>query len=84
MVLTLTPGGRLFATVPGGHMADDVLAVLARCERLIVAHLSGHPMLCELAHDGPAPAAETVAAVDVPVCADHAAGRLPAAGARVA
>lgn len=73
--LELTRGGRLLVTSPGGNLGDDVLAVVTRCERLLVAYLSGRPIACELAHDGPAPEAVTVLAVDVPACADHAAGR---------
>ena len=75
VALSLTPGGRLLVTAPGGNIADDLLAVVIRCERLLAAHLSGRVLLCELAHDGPAPEAVTVLAVDVPACADCAAGR---------
>jgi hypothetical protein len=46
-----------------------------RCERLLVGHLTGHPVRCELEHrKGTAPEAHTIAAVDVPVCSLHASG----------
>ncbi len=78
VTLTLTAGGRLLATTAGGRMTDELLNVVMRCERLLVGLLTGHPVLCELGHGGPAPEAVTVVAVDVPACAEHAAGRLPA------
>ena len=77
VVLSLTPGGRLLAVTAGGRLDEDVLVVLLRTERLIIGALTGHPVKCEAPHDGPAPDAWTVAAVDVPLCRGHADGSLP-------
>jgi hypothetical protein len=76
--VSVTAGGRLLITSAGGRIPDDMLDVVIRCERLLVAALSGVPALCELPHAGKAPAATTIVAVGILACRDHAAGRLPA------
>lgn len=74
--LSITPGGRLLVTTPGGHLSDDLLGVVMRCERLLVGFLTGVAIRCELEHPkGKAPEAVTVLAVDVMACAEHAVGQ---------
>lgn len=76
--LSLTPSGRLLVIAPNGRITDDLLAVVTRCERLIVSSLTGVDVLCELPHDGTRPPADTMLAVDTPACRAHADGALPA------
>jgi hypothetical protein len=72
--LRLTTGGRLLVLSTGGRITDPLLNVCTRLERLLVSHLSGQPLRCEL-HEGKAPpVATTIVAIDVPVCAPCAAG----------
>lgn len=76
IVLSLTPSGKLLAVTREGRIADTFLAVIRDAERLLAAYVAGRPLRCELAHDGEAPVAVTLLAVDVSSCADHAAGTL--------
>ena len=71
--LTVTPGGKLLITTPGGRQPGlDETRAIRDGARLIVGYLTGTPVHCEVEHDGNPPFAQTIAAVDVAVCAEHA------------
>lgn len=75
--LSVTASGRLLALAPAGRVLDDMVDRLRIAERLIVAHLGGTPLRCELDHrNAEVPLAESIVAVDVAACLAHAAGRL--------
>lgn len=64
--------GRLLVKAPRGRATTDDLTAIRTAERLLVAYLEGTPLRCELPHDGAAPEAETIVALDIAACEDCA------------
>jgi hypothetical protein len=70
--LELTPGNRLLVRARDGHLLSDYLAAIRIDERLLIGHLAGQPVKCELGHKGATPEATTIVALDIAACAKHA------------
>jgi hypothetical protein len=66
--------GHLQVKAPGGRLSFEEREAIRAARGLLSAHLVGAPLRCELPHDGEAPEAETILAIDIPACAAHAAG----------
>lgn len=71
--LSIAASGRLLVQAKSGFLSDAELTALQLSSRLIVGSLTGHPVLCEFAHNGSAPEAATIVALDVAACEQHAA-----------
>lgn len=71
--LVVRGDGRLIASATQGG-DESVRMLLTLAGRLLVGFASGHPLPCELAHDGREPEAWTMAIPDVAVCEAHADG----------
>ena len=72
-VLSITPSGRLLIQAKGGALGDPIIDTIRQAERLIVAALTGHLVMCELV-PGCRTEAATIVAIDVAACEEHTAG----------
>jgi hypothetical protein len=76
VTLSAAPGGRLLASAPRGHAAEDVRRLLDVADRLLLGYVTDKPLRCELRHRDTAPEASTVLVGGTVACAAHAAGEL--------
>lgn len=69
--------GRLLVTAPRGH-AGGTREILDAAAPLLLGYVTGHPLPCELRHDGKPPEAVTLAVGGLAICEQHRTGELTA------
>lgn len=76
VTLELTSTHRVVAKAPGGRLVGELRQAIDAAAPLIAGYLAGEPVLCDLPHQGKAPAAVTVACGGAYLCAQHLSGEL--------